>query len=77
MSESEFTVTIEERLAVIVAVWSNLETFKSLLWEGKVENIARSKKEIGHTQSAIKRKIYMTRTSHSGRTLVIILSANC
>lgn len=77
MSESEFTVIIDERLVVIVMVWRNLEAFKSLLWEEKVENIACSKKEIGHTRSEIQRKIHMIKTSHFGKTLVVILSANC
>lgn len=56
MSKSEFTVVIDKRLVVIVMVWSNLKTFKSLLWEGKVEIIMCSKKEIGHTQSSLKRE---------------------
>lgn len=45
MSKSEFTVIVDECLLVIVMVWSNLKTFKSLLWEEKVENITCKKKE--------------------------------
>lgn len=39
MSKSEFAVVVDKGLVVIVMVWSNLKTLKSLLWEGKVENI--------------------------------------
>lgn len=45
MSESKLTVIVDECLLVIVTVWSNLKTFKSLLWEEKVENITCKKKE--------------------------------
>lgn len=49
MSQGELTVVIDKRPVVIVMVWGNLKTFKSLLWEGKVGNVTRSKKETGHT----------------------------
>lgn len=74
MSESKLTVIVDECLLVIVTVWSNLKTFKSLLWEEKVENITCKKKENrSHTK---KKKIRVIKIPHFGGGVIAILSAN-
>lgn len=73
MSKSEFTVIVDKCLLVIVTVWSNLKTFKSLLWEEKVENITCKKKE---NRTHIKRKKNVIKIPHFGRSVIAILSGN-
>lgn len=74
MSKSEFTVIVDKCLLVIVTVWSNLKTFKSLLWEEKVENITcMKKKNRAHTK---KKKIRVIKIPHFGGSVIAILSAN-
>lgn len=72
MSKSEFTVIVDECLLVVVTVWSNLKTFKSLLWEEKVENITCKKKE---NRAHTKKKKCVIKIPHFGK-LIVILSAN-